>query len=134
MCSCPCAYEDAALISSQGLAERDTLSEYPADSEAVSARLSVARLTLTDFRCFRRQRLETDPRPVVLAGPNGAGKTNLLEAISYLSPGRGLRRAKLSEVDRIEVRWPDGLVEVFSADGVDRIIKLNRGEGREKKA
>jgi DNA replication and repair protein RecF len=37
---------------------------------------------------------------VVLAGPNGAGKTNLLEAISYLAPGRGLRRAKLSDVER----------------------------------
>lgn len=102
MCSCPCAYEDAALISSQGLAELDALSEYPADSEAVTARLSVARLTLTDFRCFRRQRLETDPRPVVLAGPNGAGKTNLLEAISFLVPGRGLRRARLRDVARCE--------------------------------
>ena len=102
MCSCPCVYEDAALISSQGLAELDTLSEYPADSEAVAARLSVARLTLTDFRCFRRQRLETDPRPVVLAGPNGAGKTNLLEAISFLVPGRGLRRARLRDVARCE--------------------------------
>ena len=102
MCSCPCAYEDAALISSQGLAELDTLSEYPADSEAVAVRLSVARLTLTDFRCFHRQRLETDPRPVVLAGPNGAGKTNLLEAISFLVPGRGLRRARLRDVARCE--------------------------------
>lgn len=102
MCSCPCVYEDAALISSQGLAELDTLSGYPADSEAVAARLSVARLTLTDFRCFRRQRLETDPRPVVLAGPNGAGKTNLLEAISFLVPGRGLRRARLRDVARCE--------------------------------
>ena len=102
MCSCPCAYEDAALISAQGLAERDALSDYPADSEAVAPRLSVARLTLTDFRCFRRQRLETDPRPVVLAGPNGAGKTNLLEAISFLVPGRGLRRARLRDVARCE--------------------------------
>jgi DNA replication and repair protein RecF len=44
--------------------------------------------------------LEIDARPVVLAGPNGAGTTNLLEAISFLAPGRGLRRAKLTEIER----------------------------------
>jgi DNA replication and repair protein RecF len=44
--------------------------------------------------------LEIDARPVVLTGPNGAGKTNLLEAISFLAPGRGLRRAKLAEIER----------------------------------
>jgi DNA replication and repair protein RecF len=60
----------------------------------------VRRLVLTDFRCYGQFRLETDSRPVVLTGANGAGKTNLLEAISYLLPGRGLRRAKLSEAAR----------------------------------
>ena len=44
-------------------------------------------------------------RPVVLTGPNGAGKTNLLEALSFLAPGRGLRRARLGEIDR---RVPGG--------------------------
>ena len=65
-----------------------------------ASRLAVRRVALTDFRGYATLRLETDPRPVVLAGPNGAGKTNLLEAISFLAPGRGLRRARLSEVDR----------------------------------
>ena len=51
---------------------------------------------LTDFRCYAHAALETDPRPVVLTGPNGAGKTNLLEALSFLAPGRGLRRARLA--------------------------------------
>src|SRR5262249_6545634 len=60
----------------------------------------VARLMVTDFRCYRQAALETDHRPVVLTGPNGAGKTNLLEALSFLAPGRGLRQAKLAEVDR----------------------------------
>ncbi|MCP5366288.1 MAG: DNA replication/repair protein RecF [Hyphomicrobiales bacterium] len=60
------------------------------------------RLTLTDFRCYRHLRLETDPRPVVLTGPNGAGKTNLLEAVSLLTPGRGLRRARLGDLARRE--------------------------------
>jgi DNA replication and repair protein RecF len=64
------------------------------------ARLAVTRLTLTDFRLYAAARIAADERPVVLTGPNGAGKTNLLEAISFLAPGRGLRRAKLAEIDR----------------------------------
>jgi len=63
-------------------------------------RLGVTRLVLTDFRNYRTARLNLAPGPVVLTGPNGAGKTNLLEAVSFLSPGRGLRNARLSEVDR----------------------------------
>jgi len=62
--------------------------------------LWLSRLTVTDFRCYSRAEIEADGRPVVLAGPNGAGKTNLLEAISYLAPGRGLRQARLSDVAR----------------------------------
>ena len=63
---------------------------------------AVVRLSLTDFRCYGRVRLDLEAMPVVLTGPNGAGKTNLLEAVSFLSPGRGLRRARLGEVDRRE--------------------------------
>jgi len=55
---------------------------------------------LTGFRSYAGAEIETDARPVVLTGPNGAGKTNLLEAISFLAPGRGLRRARLAEVER----------------------------------
>ncbi|HEV2562873.1 MAG TPA: DNA replication/repair protein RecF [Rhizomicrobium sp.] len=62
-----------------------------------SARLAVMRLMLTNFRSYALLELVTSGRPVVLAGQNGAGKTNLLDAISLLSPGRGLRGAKLSE-------------------------------------
>ncbi len=61
---------------------------------------AVNRLVLTDFRNYAALRLEAGPAPVVLTGANGAGKTNLLEALSFLSPGRGLRRAKLTEVTR----------------------------------
>lgn len=67
---------------------------------APTARLAVTRLTLSDFRCYGTLRLTLDPRPVVLTGPNGAGKTNLLEALSYLAPGAGLRRAALGDVAR----------------------------------
>lgn len=65
-----------------------------------AAKVAVSRLALTDFRCYGAARLETDDRPVVLTGSNGAGKTNLLEALSFLVPGRGLRRARLDEVTR----------------------------------
>ena len=58
----------------------------------------IHRLTLTHFRNYRAASLETRGEVVVLVGPNGAGKTNCLEAISLLSPGRGLRRATLDDV------------------------------------
>ncbi|MBL4693027.1 MAG: AAA family ATPase, partial [Magnetovibrio sp.] len=63
-------------------------------------RLSCARLTLTNFRCYEKVRLEPGARPVVLTGSNGAGKTNVLEALSFLVPGSGLRRARLPDLGR----------------------------------
>src|SRR6202023_1272360 len=67
---------------------------------AVVARVGVTRLVLPDFRNYREARLTLGTASVVLTGPNGAGKTNLLEALSFLAPGRGLRGAKLTEIDR----------------------------------
>jgi DNA replication and repair protein RecF len=58
----------------------------------------IHRLTLTHFRNYRAAGLATRGEVVVLVGPNGAGKTNCIEAISFLSPGRGLRRATLEDV------------------------------------
>ena len=58
----------------------------------------IRRLTVTNFRSYRAAQLEPGPGPVVLVGPNGAGKTNLIEAISFLTPGRGLRRATLEDI------------------------------------
>ncbi|MFT3940121.1 DNA replication/repair protein RecF [Rhodopseudomonas sp.] len=58
----------------------------------------ITRLTLTHFRNYRGASLTTTADQVVLVGSNGAGKTNCLEAISFLSPGRGLRRATLEDV------------------------------------
>jgi DNA replication and repair protein RecF len=55
-------------------------------------------LALLRFRSHRATRLQLDGRPVALFGPNGAGKTNVLEAVSLLSPGRGLRRAGAEEL------------------------------------
>ena len=64
-------------------------------NEVVAA---VRRLDLTDFRNYRSLRLDVEPAPVVLTGANGAGKTNLLEALSFLAPGRGLRQDRKSVV------------------------------------
>jgi len=58
----------------------------------------IRRLSLTHFRNYRAASVETRGDVVVLVGPNGAGKTNCIEAISFLSPGRGLRRATLEDV------------------------------------
>jgi DNA replication and repair protein RecF len=58
----------------------------------------ILRLTLTHFRNYRAAGLTTRADIIALVGPNGAGKTNCLEAISLLSPGRGLRRATLEDV------------------------------------
>lgn len=98
------------------------------DLAAWRGRSAVTRLVLTNFRCYDRLRLAPDGRPVVLTGPNGAGKTNLLEALSLLAPGRGLRRARLEEIDRggaagpgnrwavaATVETPQGPVEIGTA-------------------
>jgi DNA replication and repair protein RecF len=58
----------------------------------------IRRLTLTNFRSYHAAQIEIASQSTVLVGPNGAGKTNLIEAISLLAPGRGLRRATLDEV------------------------------------
>jgi DNA replication and repair protein RecF len=58
----------------------------------------IHRLSLTHFRNYRAAGLDTRGDMIALVGPNGAGKTNCLEAISFLSPGRGLRRATLEDV------------------------------------
>ncbi|WP_166417901.1 DNA replication/repair protein RecF [Cochlodiniinecator piscidefendens] len=62
--------------------------------------LSVQSLTLSHFRSHKVLRLKVDARPVAIFGENGAGKTNILEALSLLSPGRGLRRATAEEIMR----------------------------------
>jgi DNA replication and repair protein RecF len=58
----------------------------------------IQRLTLTDFRNYAGLRLDAPEGLIALAGPNGAGKTNLLEAISLLTPGRGLRGAEFDSI------------------------------------
>jgi DNA replication and repair protein RecF len=66
----------------------------------LSHSLHVSRLALTDFRNHAALSLELDARPVCLYGPNGAGKTNIVEALTMLAPGRGLRSASVIELAR----------------------------------
>lgn len=74
--------------------------------------LAITGLNLAHFRSHRSMRLALDGRPVVLVGGNGAGKTNILEAVSLLSPGRGLRRALSDEI----ARRPEALGWKVAAD------------------
>jgi len=88
----------------------------------VAASLAVLRMRLTDFRNYAALKLSLEGKPVVLTGPNGAGKTNLLEALSLLVPGRGLRRARIADLGcktarghwavAVGVRTPDGVTEI----------------------
>ncbi|MBN9222912.1 MAG: AAA family ATPase, partial [Mesorhizobium sp.] len=82
----------------------------------------ISKLTLTNFRNYATLAIDLAPGAVVFSGDNGAGKTNLLEAISFLTPGRGLRRAPYGDVAReggdggfalhARLAGPDGEVEI----------------------
>ncbi|RWC32245.1 MAG: DNA replication/repair protein RecF [Mesorhizobium sp.] len=95
----------------------------------------ISKLILTNFRNYAALAIDLEPGAVVFSGDNGAGKTNLLEAISFLTPGRGLRRAPYADVAReggdggfalhARLDGPDGQVEIGTGiSGGD-----NAGEG-----
>ena len=99
--------------------------------------LAITTLTLSHFRSHKAARLEFDGRPVAIVGPNGAGKTNILEAVSLLSPGRGLRRAGVDEIARKpeSLGWKvsadlrglgaDHQVETWAEGGESRIVRVD---------
>ncbi len=106
----------------------DDAEQRPGDPFAAGARpcaLSVTRIALTNFRSYARSELNVSAAPVVLAGANGTGKTNLLEAVSLLSPGRGLRGAKLANVQRKSPAEasPDGAVPLWAVSAT--VSRLN---------
>lgn len=70
-------------------------------NEITQEKSGVTRLTLSDFRNYRNLRIEANIAPIIITGENGSGKTNILEAISFLTPGRGLRSARLADIKRI---------------------------------
>lgn len=82
-------------------AARPMDAQQPAQAPAPRA-YALTRLALSNYRSYAGVSIDCDARPVVLAGENGAGKTNVLEAISWLSPGRGLRGVPFVEACREE--------------------------------
>ena len=66
----------------------------------IKEKSGVSRLTLTDFRNYAHLRINAKLAPIIITGENGSGKTNILEAISFLTPGRGLRSARLADIKR----------------------------------
>ncbi|OFX00725.1 MAG: DNA replication/repair protein RecF [Alphaproteobacteria bacterium RIFCSPHIGHO2_12_FULL_63_12] len=84
---------------------------------------------LTDFRSYERIDLEFDGRPVALSGPNGAGKTNILEAISLLGPGRGVRHARLDELPRIGGAGGWAVSARLQTGGDERALGVGSGDG-----
>jgi DNA replication and repair protein RecF len=97
----------------------------PAGQTAAPPQVFLSRLKVADFRNYSTLALDLSPGPVVLTGENGAGKTNLLEAISFLTPGRGLRRASHSQVTR------DGAADGFAIhariDGPQGVVEIGTG-------
>ncbi len=93
---------------------------------AVPAGARFLQVTLTNFRSYDREELELDGCSTAFFGPNGAGKTNILEALSFFGPGRGLRGARLNELPRHGgVGGWAAAARLSSADG--DIIKLGVG-------
>jgi len=92
-------------------------------------RSAVAALALTDFRSYEHAELATAGRSVFLFGANGAGKTNLVEAISLLSPGRGMRAASLGEFGRRRPGEAEGRAWAVSAriETDDGAVRLGTG-------
>jgi len=85
----------------------------------------LSRLKLGDFRNYAGLSLDLDARHVVLTGENGAGKTNLMEAVSFLSPGRGLRRAAYADVARVGAET--GFSVFAELDGMDGPVEIGTG-------
>lgn len=101
------------------------------------SRLFLRELTLSHFRSHKAARMRFDGRPVAIYGDNGAGKTNILEAISVLSPGRGMRRVAASEMTRtpealgwkvtalLQSREQFYEVETASVEGAARTVSVD---------
>jgi DNA replication and repair protein RecF len=97
----------------------------PALRQALRPAARIRRLQLTNFRSYRSLDIHLGEGPIVFLGENGAGKTNILEAISLMAPGRGLRRATLEDIASSE---GDGSWAVSAAvEGAEGEAQLGTG-------
>ncbi|MDP5306535.1 DNA replication/repair protein RecF [Paracoccus spongiarum] len=95
--------------------------------------MTLSRLTLAQFRSWPRLDLDLDHRPLAIFGPNGSGKTNILEAVSMLAPGRGLRGAAAPDQARqgraagwrIRARLGDSSIETAAPPGQTRGVVVD---------
>ncbi len=117
------------------LSEKNENAELPGACAPV---LSVSQITLSHFRNYESARLSVGPEPVVLTGANGSGKTNLLEAISLLVPGRGLRGCLLDELQcrtacapwAVAIDLQTGSLPLRIGTGRDNAVNDSDGERR----
>ncbi|MFV0625998.1 MAG: DNA replication/repair protein RecF [Alphaproteobacteria bacterium] len=103
------------------------------------AKAGVTRLSLFQYRNYENLRLNVGLNPIIITGENGSGKTNILEAISFLTPGRGLRGSKLSDIKRIQSEDNNWAVaativkddeEFEIGTGIEKIIREDYEETR----
>jgi DNA replication and repair protein RecF len=120
--------ENIQIVSDSDLGSDSILDSNSAPDSDFSA-LFVSHLVLSNFRNYTHRKFSFDPRPIVITGKNGAGKTNILEAISLLAPGRGLRQAKLELLDRIDdgQRYPWGVTAEISLGDIESYT-INTGK------
>ena len=98
----------------------------------MTSRVHIRKLKLTGFRNYSSLSLDLDERHVVLAGDNGAGKTNLMEAVSLLTPGRGMRRAAYGEMIKAGAQPASGFSIFASIEGMAGPADIGTGvEGGE---
>ena len=133
MLSCRCVSDPSEA---GGLAPPAPPVGYLSKEEAARG-FRVANLSLSHLRSHLSARLIFDGRPVAISGPNGAGKTNILEAVSLMSPGQGLRRAGSGDIARrpegvgwkviAAVHGPEGPhdIETWAEGGEGRQVRID---------
>ena len=129
--------DDAAAAPADGLA-----SARPVAQPTITAPLWIERLSLTNFRNYAHAVVDARPGSIVLTGPNGAGKTNLMEAVSLIAPGQGLRRAAFDALARkagqgdwavaARVQVPTGPVDIGTGQLASAAPSTARGGDAER--